>query len=182
MGSPDARMREIVPDKNDSRAFRDALGRYATGVTVVTVGTGIGPLGITANSFAGVSLDPPLVLWSLAKASLRYTHFRDADRFAVHVLGENQRDLCVRFSRSGHDFDGADWRADESGLPLLGGCLARFVCRRSAVHDGGDHGIIVGEVACAKWRDGAPLIFSQGAYGRFADPAPVLETTETGPA
>jgi len=164
-------MRQLTPGPEDTRGLRDALGRFATGVTVITAQSALGPLGITANSFASVSLDPPLVLWSPAKASKRYPTFRDAERFAIHILGEDQEDVCRRFATDGFDFDGADWSLGERDVPLLHGCLARFECRQKARHDGGDHDIIVGEVARAEWREGAPLIFSQGAYGRFTNPA-----------
>lgn len=170
MDGGDARqMQEFIPSQDDTRGFRDALGRYATGVTVVTAPTEDGPVGITANSFASVSLDPPLVLWSPAKMSRRYRYFRDAAHFAIHVLGDDQEDTCRRFARDGFDFDGAAWQPGDHDVPLLDGCLARFACRRVAVHDGGDHDIIVAEVTRANWRDGAPLVFSQGAYGRFTD-------------
>ena len=122
------------PASHDSRAFRDALGRFGTGVTVVTCATPDGPLGITANSFASVSLDPPLVLWAPAKASSRYPFYSAADHFAIHVMGAEQSALCTGFARSGDAFDRFDWEESESGVPLLGGCLARFECTRTASH------------------------------------------------
>lgn len=164
-------MRELKPGPDELRGLRDALGRYATGVTVVTAPTPGGPIGITANSFASVSLDPPLVLWSPARASRRFRFFCEAEHFAIHILGDDQQDLCDRFARTGHEFDGADWLMGAHGVPLLSGCLARFECRHAACHDGGDHAIIVGEVRRASWRDGEPLIFSQGCYGRFTNSA-----------
>ncbi len=162
-------MLTFTPSKDTERDFRDALGRFATGVTVVTTQSDKGPLGITANSFASVSLDPPLVLWSPARASQRFPAFEAAERYAIHVLGSDQIDLCRRFSRDGLDFAGLDWIAGEDGVPLIEGCLARFDCRRTAVHDGGDHLIVVGRVLQAGVRDGVPLLFSGGLYGRFTD-------------
>jgi len=97
----------------------------------------------------------------------RYTYFANAEHFAIHVIGVDQAHLCHRFARDGQDFNGVDWREGPERLPLLSGCLARFLCRHSATHDGGDHKIIVGEVLRADWRDGNPVIFSQGHYGRF---------------
>ncbi len=160
-------MQSVIPGPDTARAFRDALGRFATGVTVVTVPTADGPLGITANSFSSVSLDPPLVLWSPAIQSLRFPHFANAEHYAIHVIGADKVELCHRFAKDGRDFVGADWQEGPEAVPLLNGCLARFLCRHSATHDGGDHKIIVGEVLRADWHDGDPVIFSQGRYGRF---------------
>lgn len=162
-------MTSFTPSADTQREFRDALGRFATGVTVVTTPTGHGPLGITANSFASVSLDPPLVLWSPARASRRFPAFAAAERYAIHVLGADQIDLCRRFSKEGLDFDGLDWKPAGDGVPLIAGCLARFHCARVSAHDGGDHLIIVGRVLEAQHRDGQPLLFSCGSYGRFTD-------------
>ena len=162
-------MTSFTPSKDTEREFRDALGRFATGVTVVTCATEQGPLGITANSFASVSLDPPLVLWSPARASRRFPAYEAAERYAIHILGDDQIDLCRRFSRDGFDFDGLDWAHDADGVPLIDGCLARFDCARTAAHDGGDHLIVVGRVLEAEHREGAPLLFASGSYGRFTD-------------
>ncbi|MEL6645030.1 MAG: flavin reductase family protein [Pseudomonadota bacterium] len=162
-------MTSFTPGPETSRAFRDALGRFATGVTVVTTATADGPLGITANSFASVSLDPPLVLWSPAKASRRFPAFEAATHYAIHVLAEDQSGLCGRFSKDGYDFDGLAWHRGKENVPLIDGCLARFECERVAAHDGGDHLIIVGRVLQAEMRDGAPLLFASGRYGRFTD-------------
>ena len=161
-------MRSVSPDE-DSRAYRDALGRFATGVTVVTCQSELGALGITANSFASVSLDPPLVLWSPARASRRFPAFATADRFAIHVLGEEEEPLCRRFSADGTDFDGLDWSRGVGETPLIEGCLARFECETVARHDGGDHLIVVARVARASWRPGRPLVFHGGQYGRFTN-------------
>ncbi|WP_234822503.1 flavin reductase family protein [Palleronia aestuarii] len=154
--------------EEDGRALRTALGRFATGVAVITVATPGGPLGITANSFASVSLDPPLVLWSPAKASRRFRPFVEADHFAIHVMGAEQGDLAGRFVREGNPFGDLTWKSDPEGTPLIDGCLARFRCRRAAVHDAGDHVIVIGDVLAASHRDGAPLVFAAGRYGGFA--------------
>ncbi|MFP4274637.1 MAG: flavin reductase family protein [Paracoccaceae bacterium] len=157
----------FVPGAETAREFRDALGRFGTGVTVVTCATPSGPLGITANSFASVSLDPPLVLWSPAKSSSRYPFYAAADHFAIHVMGQDQHGLCRGFARDGGAFDGVDWAESTHGVPLIEGCLARFECSKVAEHEGGDHTIIVGRVTRASSRDGMPLLFFGGQYGGF---------------
>jgi flavin reductase (DIM6/NTAB) family NADH-FMN oxidoreductase RutF len=151
----------------DPRAFRNALGRFATGVCVITTATDAGPMGFTANSFAAVSLDPPLVLWSPAKASSRYAVFSAAPFFAIHVLASGQTDLGARFVRGGAGFDGLPHGVTAEGIPTIPGTIARFDCAQHACHDGGDHTIILGRVLRAAYADGAPLVFSQGDYGGF---------------
>jgi flavin reductase (DIM6/NTAB) family NADH-FMN oxidoreductase RutF len=157
----------FVPGGDNPRAFRDALGRFATGITVVTVASGDGPVGFTANSFASVSLDPPLVLWSPAKASTRYAYFAEAEHFAIHILGAEQEELSRRFSRGGAGFDGLPRIETPEGVPVIPGTLARFDCIHHARHDGGDHLIVVGRVLRAAHRDGDPLVFHKGALGRY---------------
>jgi flavin reductase (DIM6/NTAB) family NADH-FMN oxidoreductase RutF len=158
----------FTPDAENARAFRDALGRFATGVTVVTTHTLEGPMGFTANSFASVSLDPPLVLWSPAKASARYPFYAAALHYSIHILGAEQMELSRRFVRGGAGFDGLPHEVTAEGIPVIPGTLARFDCAQHATHEGGDHLIVVGRVIRASLRDGDPLVFSQGAYGRFA--------------
>jgi flavin reductase (DIM6/NTAB) family NADH-FMN oxidoreductase RutF len=148
----------------DSRAFRDALGAFATGVTVVTVPSADGPVGMTASSFASVSLDPPLVLWSPAKSSKRFGYFRHAAHYAIHVLDSHQQEVCNGFSKDRHAFDTLDWSKDPNGVPHIEGCLARFTCTQEAVHDAGDHVIIVGRVTHAAFRPGLPLLFQGGRF------------------
>ncbi|MCC5971736.1 MAG: flavin reductase family protein [Pararhodobacter sp.] len=155
------------PAESDPRRLRDALGAFATGVCVVTARGAAGPVGITANSFASLSLDPPLVLWSPARASRRFTAFAAADHYAVHVLAAEQFALGRHFALHGQDFALPGVSDNAEGVPLLPGCLARFECRREAVHDGGDHALIVGLVLRATSRPGAPLVFSAGRYGGF---------------
>ena len=157
----------IVPDAGNARLFRDALGRFATGVTVVTIMGPDGPMGFTANSFASLSLDPPLVLWSPAKSSSRFPFFASAEHYAVHVLSHAQAAWPTRFARSGEGFAGLDWRPNGEGVPVLPGVLARFDCRRQAAHDGGDHVIIVGKVLRLALEEGEPLVFAKGRFGGF---------------
>lgn len=153
--------------RDGRRAFRAALGRYATGVTVVTTQGLRGPIGITANSFTSVSLDPPLVLWCLAKESARFSTFSAAAHYAIHVLAAEQRDLCHRFARTGRDFSGLEPGTTPEGQPLLPDCLARFDCAAHTAHDGGDHAILVGRVLRVQVRQGTPLLFWHGRYGDF---------------
>ena len=157
------------PDAGDARAFRDALGTFPTGVTIVTCQSEQGPLGITANSFSSVSLDPPLVLWSPARASRRFAAFEAAEHFAIHILGEDQQHFCDTFASEGGNFSGFDWRESDHGVPLIDGCLTRFECERHAIHDGGDHAIIVGRVTSATVSEGRSLVFSGGSFGRFEE-------------
>ena len=151
----------------DRRAFRNALGCFATGVTVVTTITDTGdPVGLTANSFSSVSLDPPLVLFCLDRASQNLAAFHASGRFAVNVLGDDQRDLSVRFSTTiGDRWDGVAWEAWATGAPVLNGCLAALDCETEAIHEGGDHIIIVGRVKrLASTTDGKPLLYFRGNY------------------
>jgi flavin reductase (DIM6/NTAB) family NADH-FMN oxidoreductase RutF len=144
--------------------FRHALGQFATGVTIVTCQGPNGPMAITANSFNSVSLDPALVLWSSSKTSKRYPAFVNAQHYAIHILGADQIDICKRFAKSADHFEGLSWSYSKTGVPLLDGCLARFECKLSAHHEGGDHTIIVGEVQDFETNNGTPLIFAQGDF------------------
>lgn len=157
----------VFTPEGNARAFRDALGRFATGVTVVTIAGPDGPMGFTANSFAAVSLDPALVLWSPARSSSRFVHYEAAQHYAIHVLDQDHAEWLTRFNRGGPGFHGLSHETNAEGVPVIHGALARFDCARHAAHEGGDHLIVVGRVLRAAYRDGAPLIFSQGQYGRF---------------
>ena len=156
---------------SEPRVLRDALGCFGTGVTVVTTVDAAGePVGLTANSFTSVSLDPPLILFSLAKSSANLAIFTQAGRFAVNVLHIGQQPVAGRFaSRGVPRFESVDWalRA-ESGSPVLAGSLASFDCSTYAVHDGGDHMIFIGRVEHAWFephRD--PLLYFRGKYRRL---------------
>ncbi|MGB5556383.1 MAG: flavin reductase family protein [Paracoccaceae bacterium] len=164
-------MRHFEPGPGSDREFRDALSRFGTGVTIVTTATEQGPIGITANSFTSVSLDPPLVLWSAALKSKRFPHFADAEHLAIHVLAQDQDELCWAFSKSKDAFHDIDWMPSEHGVPLIQGCLARFECQNYARYDGGDHAIIVSRVMNISFREGDPLLFFGGSMGRFAQSA-----------
>ena len=155
------------PDAAHARDFRDALGTFATGVTLVTTVGPDGPLGFVANSFASLSLDPALVLWSPAKSSSRYAIFAAAQHYAIHILAEDQQDLIAHFVRGGSGFDGLPHDMTPEGVPVLAGTAARFDCRQHATHDGGDHLIVVGQVLRFAHRDAAGLVFKRGKYGGF---------------
>ena len=148
----------------DNADFRSALGCFATGVTIVTCRDGLVPKGIVANSFASVSLAPPLVLWSPAKASRRYAAFIAAQAFSIHILAQDQKHLSDAFAHNETPFDTLDWYSDARGVPVLSKCLARFDCHLHGQYDGGDHTILLGHVDHYQSEEGAPLIFSQGAY------------------
>lgn len=164
------------------RAFRQALGTFATGVTVVTARDEEGePVGMTANSFNSVSLEPPLVLWSVDRRARSAPAFRAARFFAVHVLEEGQAEISNRFARKGEDkFAGLDWRASDAGVPLIAGALATFECRTHAIHEGGDHEIIVGEVDRFAARDGDGLVFAAGGYATAEPLRPMGPQTADG--
>ena len=161
----------FYPNSTDTTDLRRAFGRFATGVTVVTVQTPHGPMGMTANSFSSVSLDPALVLWSPGIASKRHDAFADATQFAVHILGTDQQALADHFASNGDGFDQFEWGTGTNGAPTLAGCLATFHCDTFAVHPAGDHSIILGQVTEASFdpdKDAPALLFEQSRYGRFS--------------
>ncbi|RMQ43426.1 Conserved protein of DIM6/NTAB family [Pseudomonas cichorii] len=150
----------------DPRAFRRALGNFATGVTVVTATDSSGrKVGVTANSFNSVSLDPPLVLWSIDKRSSSYEVFEQASHFAVNVLAADQIDLSNNFARSRDDrFAGIEFETGEGGSPVFANCSARFHCENHQQVDGGDHWIMIGKVVAFDDFGRSPLLYHQGAY------------------
>jgi len=154
----------------DQRHFRNALGRFVTGVTVITTRTAEGKLeGLTANSFSAVSLDPPLVLWSLRKSSTLIKVFEAAEHFAVNVLGAWQFALSEHFAKRAPDkFENVVHAPGLAGCPLLFGALATFECSKEANVTSGDHVVFFGRVERATYREGEPLIFSAGRYGTHA--------------
>lgn len=154
----------------DPQAFRAALGTFTTGVTIITTRAADGePIGITANSFNSVSLNPPLVLWSLAKNARSREAFANAKHWNVHVLSAAQEALSGRFARQGEDkFSGLELDEGISKAPLLNGCTARFQCRTAFSYDGGDHIIFVGEVLAYDRSELPPLVFQSGQYALAA--------------
>ena len=161
----------------DPRDFRNALGTFATGVTIITAMAGDGrPYGLTCNSFASISLNPPLVLWSLGMYSQGLPIFQNASHFAVNVLGASQQALSNKFAKSSADkFEGIDWVPGLGNAPLLADCVANFQCRAASRYYGGDHVIFLGAVEAYAYNRQEPLLFACGGYGRFlgADNIPV---------
>ena len=154
----------------DSREFRTALGAFATGVTIVpAVGEDGSRVGVTANSFNSVSLDPPMILWSLAKTSRSLAAFEKAAYWAVHILAADQDKLSNHFAKSGIDkFADMDIEAGAGGVPLLRHCASRLQCKTAFIYEGGDHVIFVGQVLKFDRRDVAPLVFHGGKYALAA--------------
>ena len=159
-------MRTFKPSE-DAKGYRNALGRFATGITVITASASDGPIAITANSFSSVSLEPALVLWSPDKSSSRHKYFVEAKFFAIHVLASDQQSLCDAFVKSARDFGGVDYELNAQNVPIIEGCLATFECQKYAAHDGGDHTILIGEVLRASHRSGEALVFANGVYRKL---------------
>lgn len=158
-----------MTDAIDPRALRRAFGAFATGVTISTTLDPAGqPVGFTANSFSSVSLDPPLLLVCLAETASSYPAFRDAGRFAVNVLGAEQRALSTQFATRGADkFAGVAWRMAETGAPVLDGSIAWFDCVTHALVPAGDHVILIGRVVAFGTEDRPPLGYVRGGYIAF---------------
>ncbi len=155
---------------HDPRTLRDALGCFATGVTVVTCLDAAGePAGLTVNSFTSLSLDPPLLLVCVAKDAASATALTAAPNFAVNVLQTGQQPASIRFSTRDQDrFEATPWACGEAGAPILEASLGVFECARFAVHGGGDHHILIGRVIKASF-DAAldPLLYFRGKYRRL---------------
>ncbi|MGM0584572.1 MAG: flavin reductase family protein [Pseudomonadota bacterium] len=152
---------------HDPDRLRRALGRFATGVTVITALAPDGaPMGFTANSFNSVSLDPPLILWSLSRDSRQLGAYRGAAAYAVNILTAEQEGLARQFARrEGHRFEGVRWEAGLHGVPVLPGALAVFECAHEAVYPAGDHELFIGRVERVTERPGRPLTFFGGGFG-----------------
>lgn len=154
----------------DTRAFRNTLGVFPTGVAVVTALSRAGvPMGITINSFASVSLMPPLVLWSQAHTSPTHGDFQCAEHMVINILSDAQRGISTHFARHHDDkFAGIAWDAAPCGTPVLQGCAATLYCRASTHYEGGDHTIHLCEVETFENHALAPLVFCRGQYMDFA--------------
>ena len=151
---------------SDIRSFRDVLGRYPTGVAIVSAFVDGQAVGVTVNSFASVSLDPPLVLWSIERATDRHGLFEKVDDYVINILASDQAELAKACAQNA---DLVACKAVVSGakLPLVGNSVAHLICRRSATYPGGDHDIIVGEVVDMETpRDFPSLVFYRGTYGQ----------------
>ena len=166
--SPVPPTKAFTPDGSNTRLLRDAFGRFATGVTIVTAMSDQGPVAITANSFSSVSLDPPLVLWSPDKNSRRFTYFVGAENYAIHVLAADQDELCWRVSSDAFGLREGDYLVNAQNVPILPDCLARFECSQRSVFEGGDHAIVVGEVLRATYQEARDALgFFGGKIGKF---------------
>jgi len=160
----------------DTRAFRTALGSFATGVTIITARAANGELaGLTVNSFASVSLDPPLVLWSLSLYSPALAVFQHCSHYTINILAADQAGLSDHFARpstkeSGSKFSALDFDTGCGGAPLLPGCCARLECRNETRHPGGDHLIFVGLVEKYSRQERPPLVFQGGQYRVLGTP------------
>lgn len=154
----------------DSTAFRRTLGSFATGVVVVAAQDGTGPVGMAANSFTSVSLDPPLVLFCAANSSTTWPRIRGVGGFSISVLAADQEDVCRGFSRRGIDrFADVTWLPGPAGHPVISGALAWLDCRLDALHPAGDHEIVVARVLSIPPQadggsTGVPLVFFRGQY------------------
>lgn len=153
----------------DPLAFRRVLGHFPTGVTVVAAAPDGRPAGMTVGSFFSISLDPPLVGFCVDRGSSSWPDIEPAGAFAVSVLGAGQSDVSNHFARTAGDrFDGVAWRAGITGSPILEDALAHIECATEQVVDAGDHWIVIGRVVDLDvGRDGTPLLFFKGGYGRF---------------
>lgn len=158
----------FTPAPDTRRALRSAFARFATGVTVVTAMSDRGPIGITANSFASVSLDPALLLWCPAKTSRRHDAFVSADRFALHVMGTDQDAITWGFANTAEAFEHCDWEASEHGVPLIAGCPARFECTTRDRLDAGDHTVLIGQIErVSTVPEEQVRVFLDSDYGHF---------------
>ncbi|WP_442581177.1 flavin reductase family protein [Mesorhizobium sp. ASY16-5R] len=155
-----------LPAALDQKAFRHCLGSFATGVTVVTAETNGRRVGVTANSFSSLSLDPPLILWSLRRQSSSLDAFLKASHFCVNVLEASQIALATRFASSGAGkFDHVDWTPGRGGAPILPDVAAVIQCRLYGMQEGGDHLIFLGEVEAFSSTASSPMAF---VHGKFA--------------
>jgi 3-hydroxy-9,10-secoandrosta-1,3,5(10)-triene-9,17-dione monooxygenase reductase component len=159
-------MKGVAPARFDADRFRRVLSRFCSGIVIVTGHDADGPAGLTCQSFASLSLEPPLVLFCPAKSSTTWPRLCDAGRFCVNVLGEEQESLSNSFARSGGSkFDQVDWTMGPGGTPRLQGAAAHIDCELHAVHDAGDHEIAVGQVLHVdESADVHPLLYFESRY------------------
>ena len=152
----------------DQARFREVLGHFATGITIVTATDEGEPVGFSCQSFAALSLDPPMVILAPAKSSTSWPRIARAGAFCVNILGEHQEAVCRAFAVSGgNKFDGVDWTPGATGSPLIDGSLATVECTLGAIYEGGDHELVTGHVVDMEIGKGSPLIFYRSGFGRF---------------
>ena len=157
---------------SDSRALRECLGHFATGVTVVTCrDSDETPCGITANSFSSVSLEPPRVLWNIGKASHSLNAYLTASHFGINILTVEQQAVAEHFAQSLHNlYNDTAYSVSEKGVPRLSGCLAWIECSTAEIHECGDHYIIIGDVLDFHSEPGSPLLFYTSNYRSLETP------------
>jgi len=157
----------------DSTSFRETLGCFPTGVVVAaTLGDGAAPVGLTINSFSSVSLDPPLILWSIALSAPSLSAFRDHPGFTINILSAEQQSLCTQFARPAvNKFAGIDWRPGYAGTPVISEALAVLECKTFRRYEGGDHEIILGEVVKIDLTDKKPLVYHRGHFAELTNNA-----------
>lgn len=160
----------MCPTKIDTETFREVLGHFATGVTVVTASTE-NPIGFTCQAFAALSLQPPLVLLAPSKSSTSWPKIATAGAFAVNILGSHQEAVARSFALSGSDkFSGIAWaRGDATGAPVLDGAIAWAECTLNEIFDAGDHELVTGRVVNLGLREGRPLIFYRSRFGFLSE-------------
>jgi flavin reductase (DIM6/NTAB) family NADH-FMN oxidoreductase RutF len=152
----------------DQARFREVLGHFATGITIVTATDEGEPVGFSCQSFAALSLDPPMVILAPAKSSTSWPRIARAGSFCVNILGEDQEAVCRAFAVSGgNKFDGVDWSPGVTGSPLIDGSLATVECTLGAIYEGGDHELVTGHVVDMEIGKGSPLLFYRSGFGRF---------------
>jgi 3-hydroxy-9,10-secoandrosta-1,3,5(10)-triene-9,17-dione monooxygenase reductase component len=152
----------------DQARFREVLGHFATGITIVTALEEGVPVGFTCQSFAALSLDPPMVLLAPSRSSTSWPRIAKAGAFCVNILEEHQEALCRAFAVTGGDkFDGVAWTSGITGSPVIEGSLAVVECRLGEIFDGGDHELVIGHVEAMDIRAGRPLLFYRSGFGRF---------------
>jgi 3-hydroxy-9,10-secoandrosta-1,3,5(10)-triene-9,17-dione monooxygenase reductase component len=152
----------------DQARFREVLGHFATGVTIVTALEEGVPVGFSCQSFAALSLDPPMVVLAPARTSTSWPRIRAAGSFCVNILGEHQEAVCRAFAISGGDkFSGVGWRPGITGAPVIDHSLAVVECELGDIFEGGDHEIVIGRVVALDVGEGGPLLFYRGGFGRF---------------
>ncbi len=173
---------EAGAPSDDTRAYRRALGHFATGVTIITANSGSHLGSLTANSFSSVSLDPPLIQWALGKSSHSLSVFESAGHFVVNVLAADQSDLASHFARSGGEkFAGIPWAPGIGESPMLPGVAAVFECSRHSMIEAGDHYIVIGKVERFARYDRPLLLFANGRFGLAVDfPAAPKESGNPG--
>jgi flavin reductase (DIM6/NTAB) family NADH-FMN oxidoreductase RutF len=158
-------------NSTNEAVFKEVMGNYPTGVTVVTTVDENGvPLGLTVNSFASVSLDPLLVLWSIDKRVSTYDIFTKTEKFAVHVLANDQSDICSLFASKGTDrFKNCDWKLSENNLPIIAGAAGVMQCKTFKTIEAGDHTILIGEIVDIQSESKEPLLYHKRKFGKIPE-------------